>query len=47
MLPEGLVNQILQTDCVQGMQQLPGCRIPLTVTVAALRQFPDIWRSSL
>jgi site-specific DNA-methyltransferase (adenine-specific) len=32
MLPEGLVNQILQTDCVQGMQQLPDCCIPLTVT---------------
>jgi DNA modification methylase len=26
------INQILQTDCVQGMQQLPDCCIPLTVT---------------
>jgi site-specific DNA-methyltransferase (adenine-specific) len=27
-----LINQILCTDCVAGMQQLPDCCIPLTVT---------------
>ena len=37
-MPEGLVNQLdpssstVLTDCVQGMQQLPDCCIPLTVT---------------
>ena len=32
MLPDGLINRILHTDCIAGMQELPDACIPLTVT---------------